>query len=102
MPMPDLLEEQEEQEVQEICNTKKFNGALHYLVKWTGWPSEYDSWEPAKHLIGASKRVQEFKRTKKQKREKATQILTRMVGIFMRMLGNFGNFNTREAINGAT
>ena len=67
MPMPDLLEEQEEQEVQEICNTRKFDDILYYLVKWTGWPAEYNSQEPTKHLIGALKRVQEFEHTKKQK-----------------------------------
>jgi hypothetical protein len=64
--LPDLIEEQEEWEVQEIHNAQKFNRALHYLVKWTGWPSEYDSWEPAKHLAKASRRVREFE--KKQKR----------------------------------
>ena len=38
-------------------------------MKWTGWPSEYNSWEPAEHLAGASKRVQEFEHTKKQKQK---------------------------------
>jgi hypothetical protein len=41
-PLPDLIEEQEEWEVQEIHDAQKFNGALYYLVKWIGWPSEYD------------------------------------------------------------
>jgi hypothetical protein len=35
--------DQEEWEVQEIRDAREFDGALHYLVKWTGWPSEYDS-----------------------------------------------------------
>jgi hypothetical protein len=38
--MPDLLEEQEGWDAQEIRDARKFDGALHYLVKWTGWPSE--------------------------------------------------------------
>jgi hypothetical protein len=42
-PMPDLIKEKEEWEVQEIHDAQKFDRALHYLVKWTGWPSEYDS-----------------------------------------------------------
>jgi hypothetical protein len=42
LPMPDLLEEQEGWDVQEIRDARKFDGALHYLVKWTGWPSEFE------------------------------------------------------------
>lgn len=68
LPMPDLVEEQEEWEVQEIRDAKKLNGVLHYLVKWTGWPSEYDTWEPANHLEGAQRKVKEFERSKKRKR----------------------------------
>ena len=67
--MPELLDEQDQWEVQEIHNAQTFNGALHYLVKQTGWPSEYDSWEPAKYLVKAPKKIQEFKCTKKQKQE---------------------------------
>ena len=69
LPMPELLDEQDQWEVQEIHDAQTFNGALHYLVKWTGWLSEYDSWEPTKHLAKAPKKIQEFKRAKKQKQE---------------------------------
>jgi hypothetical protein len=34
--MPDLIDKQDKWEVQEIHDAQKFNGALHYLVKWTG------------------------------------------------------------------
>jgi len=71
-PLPDLIEEQEEWEVQEVRDAQQFDGALHYLVKWTGWPSEYDSWEPEKHLAKSSKRIREFER-KKRKRERGQQ-----------------------------
>ena len=63
--MPELLDEQDQWEVQEICDAQTFDGALHYLMKWTGWPSEYDSWEPAEHLAKAPKKIQEFKYAKK-------------------------------------
>lgn len=62
--MPDLVDEQEEWEVQEIRD-----GVLDYLVKWTGWPSEYDSWEPAEHLTGAPTKIKEFECAKKRKRK---------------------------------
>jgi hypothetical protein len=55
--------------VQEICDAQTFDGALHYLVKWTGWLSEYDSWEPAEHLAKAPKKIQEFEHARKQKRK---------------------------------
>jgi hypothetical protein len=36
LPMPDLIEEKEEWEVQEIHDAWNFDRALYYLVKWTG------------------------------------------------------------------
>jgi hypothetical protein len=33
LPMPDFLEEEEEWEVQEICDAQTFDRALYYLVK---------------------------------------------------------------------
>ena len=65
LPMPELEDEQDEWEIQEIRNAKKFDGALHYLVKWTGWPSEYDSWEPADNLKNAPQKIKEFERRKR-------------------------------------
>jgi hypothetical protein len=68
MPMPDLEDDNNEWEVQEVRDVRTLDGELHYLVKWTGWPSEYDSWEPAEHLASAPKKIQEFERSKKRKR----------------------------------
>jgi hypothetical protein len=68
LPMPDLATE-EEWEIQEIRDSKRFGGALYYLVKWTCWPSEYDSWEPAEHLANAPKKVTEFEKTRKRRRQ---------------------------------
>jgi hypothetical protein len=69
LPMPDFLDKEEEWEVQEIRNAQTFDGALYYLMKWTGWPSEYNSWEPAEHLAMAPKKIQEFKHARKRKRK---------------------------------
>jgi hypothetical protein len=65
--MPNLIKEKEEWEVQEIHDAQKFDRALYYLVKWTGWPSEYNSWEPAEHMVGAPKKIKEFEQSKKRK-----------------------------------
>jgi hypothetical protein len=44
-------------------------GMIHYLVKWAGWLSEYNSYEPASHLTYALKLVTDFKQKHKRKRK---------------------------------
>ena len=50
---------------------RQIKGVVHYLVKWTGWPSEYNSYEPAHHLINAPKAVADFERKLKRKQKEA-------------------------------
>jgi hypothetical protein len=40
---------------------------IHYLVKWAGWPSEYNSYEPVNHLVNAPQAVATFEQKQKQK-----------------------------------
>ena len=70
LPMPDLEDDEAEWEVQEIRDAKKLDGIQHYLVKWAGWPSEYDSWEPAEYLANARRKVREFENAQKKKRKR--------------------------------
>ena len=42
LPMPPLKEDQEEWEVEEVVDKACIRKEIHYLVKWTGWPSEYN------------------------------------------------------------
>ena len=76
LPMPDLEDDNDEWEVQEIRDSKTFTGVLHYLVKWQGWPSEYDSWEPALHLTNAPQKIKEFERLTKRKQSQGTKTET--------------------------
>ena len=62
LPMPELEDPQDEWEVEEVRDSKRIDGKRHYLIKWTGWPSEYDSWEPEEHLENAPEAVARFKR----------------------------------------
>ena len=72
MTMPDLEEDpHDEWEVEEVRDKRQIKGAMHYLVKWAGWPSEYNSYEPASHLANAPKAVADFERTLKRKRKEA-------------------------------
>ena len=45
MPLPELDDEPDEYEVEEVRGKQQLrNGRVEYLVKWTGWPSEYNQW----------------------------------------------------------
>ncbi len=71
LPMPDLAEDPTaEWEVEEIKETKRLDGIRYYLVKWVGWPSEYNTWEPAEHLMNASKLVKKFENAAKRGRKR--------------------------------
>ena len=54
MPLPDLEDEQEVWQVEDIETHKDTARGRRYLVKWTGWPAEYNTWEPEKHLEDAA------------------------------------------------
>jgi hypothetical protein len=41
-----LADESDEWEVEEILDRKVQKGKTFYLVKWKGWPEEYNQWEP--------------------------------------------------------
>ena len=53
---------------------RQIKGVIHYLVKWAGWPSEYNSYEPASHLTNAPRAVADFERKLKRKRMEAKAI----------------------------
>ena len=71
MTMPDLEDPQDEWDVEEVRDKRRIKGTIHYLVKWAGWPSEYNSYEPASHLAGAPKAVSNYERKLKRKRKEA-------------------------------
>ena len=50
-PPPDLIEENEEYEVEAILAHKVIRGTRRYLIKWRGYASAENSWEPEQHLI---------------------------------------------------
>ena len=60
-----LPDPQDKWEVEEILDKRKIKDTIHYLVKWTSWPSEYNSYEPAAHLTQRTQSHRGF-RTKTQ------------------------------------
>jgi len=71
MTMPELEDPQDEWEVEEVLEKRKIKDTIHYLVKWTGWPSEYNSYEPANHLENAPQAITAYENKLKRKRSKA-------------------------------
>ena len=49
----------------------------HYLVKWKGYPTSDNSWEPEKNL-NADKLIAEFKRSYKPKKTRGRKVYFRM------------------------
>ena len=46
-PAPIIVDGVEEFEVEEILDSRKCRGKMQYLVKWKGFPSEENTWEPS-------------------------------------------------------
>jgi len=42
LPLPELIDNDEQYEVEEILNRKKSKGDIFYKVKWLEWPEEYN------------------------------------------------------------
>jgi len=60
-PTPDLVEGEEEYEVEAIIAHRKRGTGYQYLVKWKGYPTSDNSWEPARHLTNALEILEEYK-----------------------------------------
>ena len=63
MQGPELEEGDEEWEVEDILAKRRRNREDQYLVKWKGWPAEYNQWEPASHLQHAPALVRKYEKT---------------------------------------
>jgi len=48
LPLPVFVEGEEEWEVEEVLDSRRIRGWLHYLMKWRGFAAP--TWEPEKNL----------------------------------------------------
>ena len=60
MPLPDLEDDQEVWEVEDIEAHKDTSRGRRFLVKWAGWPAEYNTWEPEENLEGAKAMLRKY------------------------------------------
>ena len=70
LPMPDLEDPEDEWEVEEILDRRTRKNVVQYLVKWAGWPSEYNSFEPVNHLSNAPRAIAAFERRLNKRKRK--------------------------------
>ena len=61
------LEDKEEQEIEEVKDKATIKGKTHYLVKWEGWPTEYNQWINEDAMGSAQEAIRQYERTKKRK-----------------------------------
>jgi nitrogen regulatory protein PII-like uncharacterized protein len=84
LPMPEL-EEEDEYEVEEVRDEKLIEGETHFLVKWKGWPSEYNQWVHHEDMENATEAIQSYSKRKgvknslvaKKKQQKHTESLAK-------------------------
>jgi transposase InsO family protein len=70
MPIPELEEDPDQYEVEEVKDKRAIKGKAHYLVKWTGWPSEYNQWVAEEDMANAHRVIRSFERSRRGKRRK--------------------------------
>jgi hypothetical protein len=61
LPLPDL-EDEEEFEIEEVKDKAIIQGQTHYLVKWEGWPTEYNQWISEENMEHATKAIQQYEK----------------------------------------
>ena len=54
------VEGEPEYNVEEIQDSKKYQGKIKYLVHWEGYPTEEDTWEPAENVKHAQELITKF------------------------------------------
>ena len=64
--MPEL-EDEEEWEVEEVKDKVVLKGELYYLVKWEGWPMEYNLWVLVYNIGNTKEMIQRFEKAKAKK-----------------------------------
>ena len=63
MPLPNL-EDEDKWEIEEVKDKATIKGTTHYLVKWEGWPTEYNQWIPEEDMGNAQDAIRRYERNK--------------------------------------
>ncbi|EMP36676.1 Chromodomain Y-like protein, partial [Chelonia mydas] len=55
-----------------VDKRKNKKGKIEYLVRWKGYESEDDTWEPEQHLVNCEEYIHEFNRRHNEKQKEST------------------------------
>ena len=59
-PPPVKIEGEKEFKVEEILNIQLKRNKMEYLVKWKGYTTEHNLWEPKNNLGNARRKIKHF------------------------------------------
>ena len=62
LPPSEEVEGQEEFEVEAILAHREQGAQRRYLIKWKGYPTSDNTWEPERNLIHAQETLENYKR----------------------------------------
>ena len=66
LPPSIIINNQLEHEVEQILSSRQSRGKTQYLIKWKGYHTEENTWEPEAHLKNSAKILQAFKQQQKK------------------------------------
>jgi hypothetical protein len=70
LPLPELVDGEEEWEVEDIVDHKDVGDERRFLVKWAGWPAEYNTWEPREHFANAKRIITAYEKKARHRHRK--------------------------------
>ena len=63
----DPAKDQDVYEPEKIVAERMSKGVTQYQVKWVGWESKHNTWEPIENLAGCEDMIAEMKELRRQK-----------------------------------
>ena len=57
------IKSEDEYEVEKILNYKQVSGRPYYLMKWKGYDTSENTWEPIVNLKGCHQAMQDYQQT---------------------------------------
>ena len=76
-PLSELIEDEEEYPVKWILQKQTRKGVKEYLVRWAGYPPEYDQWVSKQDMEGSEELRDAFEQQDSQKRKSRKSQKTR-------------------------